>query len=567
MGGSCSRLKYMSSNSDQNGQTNSDNEPPPMPTKTRKSKIVPDVSMFTEIDEHVKKTPFYAKASVAKLVEYLIRPAKNDLDKVRAIYKYIQLNISYDIQSYRRGTTGPTDSKDVLQKGQSVCAGYSNLFEDMCKCAGIQVKCISGYAKGLSYNPEDGFSLNKNANHDWNVVYLYGEWRFVDSTWGAGHINSQMEFERRNTELYFLTDPKVLIQSHFPYVDKDVQRSQKWQLLKHPIDLETFNRRVKGSVIASELNIEFVSHKNVIVEIQGEDEIVLRIPNSNIILQAHLRDMNGTNVKNCLILKKKANTYKIRIRAPCVGKYKLEVYGTQNDNSVLDLYVTYIIHFKSTDEKIRPFPDNDKLMGPMATLSEFGISEKAGKKTSYVAKNGTCTIKIPVLKTVSVMVKLFYAEKQIMHIDSYVMITASVKYVIAKVNTPEVGFYKLTVYAKHLGSSGNSHEPVLSYLIENKIEQKSCPRFPKSFATSVTKHQVSLVEPCTHELQGNTIVTFKLVSPLLEFILAANQKFEKNSNDTFEFSLKMPYKGTTFPIYGSDTHTTSFDQLFEFKIV
>lgn len=566
MGGRCARLKY--THSGQDGQTDSDNDPPPLPTKTRKSKIVPDVSMFTEIDEHVKKTPFYAKSSVEKLVDYLIRPAKTDLEKVRAIYKYIQLNISYDIQSYRRGTTGSTSSKDVLQKGQSVCAGYSNLFEDMCKCAGIPVKSIQGYAKGLSYDPEKGFNLNSNANHDWNVVFLNGEWRFIDSTWGAGHINSQMKFEKRNTELYFLTDPKILIQSHFPYIDRDIQSSKKWQLLKRPIDLETFNRRVKGSAMASEVDTEFLTHKNVVVDIRGEDTILLRFPSSNIILQANLLDENGTNIKNCLILMKDANTYSIRIRAPSVGKYKLEIYGTQNNNNVLDLYVTYIIHCKTTDEKVRPFPDIDNVWGQKATLSDFGISPKAGKKTSYVAKKGTCIVKIPILSPVSAMMKLTYAERQIMYIDSYVMVTASAKHVVAKVNTPEVGFYKLTVYAKHLSSSNNSHEPVLTYLIENKVKPKSCQPFPKLFATAITTHQVALVEPCTHELQGSTEVKFKLVSPLLKFVLAANQKFEKDSKNTFEFSLKMPFKGTSFPIYGTDKeNTSSFDQLFQFKVV
>ena len=83
---------------------------------------------------------------------------------------------------------------------------------------------------------------NNTPPHAWNAVYLRGGWRLVDCTWGAGQVNPDTkEYEKLANEFYFLTDPDELIYTHLPY-DEAESNYEKWQLLKNPVSLETFNQ-------------------------------------------------------------------------------------------------------------------------------------------------------------------------------------------------------------------------------------------------------------------------------------------------------------------------------------
>ena len=78
--------------------------------------------------------------------------------------------------------------------------------------AGLSVKIIRGVSKSAGYRPgmplQDGHFRNS-----WAVVYIEGEWRFVDSHWGARHVtNSRMSGEAvtgafcyEPDEFFFLT--------------------------------------------------------------------------------------------------------------------------------------------------------------------------------------------------------------------------------------------------------------------------------------------------------------------------------------------------------------------------
>lgn len=57
-------------------------------------------------------------------------------------------------------------------------------------------------------------------------VYILGAWRFVDTTWGTGYTDHSGKFQRKLNEHFFLTDPEVLIWSHFPYDDHESDYSR-----------------------------------------------------------------------------------------------------------------------------------------------------------------------------------------------------------------------------------------------------------------------------------------------------------------------------------------------------
>lgn len=200
----------------------------------------------------------------------------------------------------------------------------------------------------MNFDAKRGFILSDNNNHEWNAVLLAGRWRFVDCTWGTGYVNSRLEYEQFNNEYYFLADPKDFIRSHFPYMDWDMERSQTWQLLKNPIDLETFNNTVKGSVFASENGIQFLSHENVNVNVNISEgtKIHLRFSNSNITIYAFLTDNNGKDICDCIMVTKTEYKHTIYVTAPATGTFNLEIYGTHTKSTLLNLYVTYIINSK-----------------------------------------------------------------------------------------------------------------------------------------------------------------------------------------------------------------------------
>ncbi|MGL1894270.1 MAG: hypothetical protein OCD02_21750 [Spirochaetaceae bacterium] len=194
--------------------------------------------VYKDIDQHALSTPKSVTGSIESLVKYLIEPTKNDLEKVRIIYRWVTNNIRYDSNAYFSGRYPSQDASYVLKTKKSVCSGYSNLFEALCLEAGIEVVTISGYAKGYSYKP--GRSFNKT-NHAWNVVNLDNKWFIIDSTWGAGYMNGK-KFVKEFEEFWFLTDPNKSIFSHLP-------EDPKWQLLTDPISKKTFQKspNLKGN--------------------------------------------------------------------------------------------------------------------------------------------------------------------------------------------------------------------------------------------------------------------------------------------------------------------------------
>ncbi|MCL0066040.1 hypothetical protein M1N79_04100, partial [Dehalococcoidia bacterium] len=191
---------------------------------------------FEEIDQHALTTPESAANSVESLAAWLVEPAKNDLEKVRAIFRWITDNIYYDMVSYFNivegtGPVGDQSPEAVLNSRKAVCEGYSRLFKALAHLAGLEVVQVTGWTRGFGYRVGD--PIEGPTDHAWNVVKIDDGWYLLDSTWGAGGIDEEGQFVREFKEFYFLTPPDQFIYSHFP-INPD------WQLLEVPIAKEEF---------------------------------------------------------------------------------------------------------------------------------------------------------------------------------------------------------------------------------------------------------------------------------------------------------------------------------------
>lgn len=74
---------------------------------------------YRAIDEHALKAPKELENSIDSLVDYLIKPARNDKEKLRAIFRWISTNISYDTEGFwaahadQKTTTEPIEKKST----------------------------------------------------------------------------------------------------------------------------------------------------------------------------------------------------------------------------------------------------------------------------------------------------------------------------------------------------------------------------------------------------------------------------------------------------------------------
>jgi hypothetical protein len=278
---------------------------------------------FAEIDAHALHAPAWAEQSVQTLASYLVEPVKDELEKVRAIYRWIAQNIAYDAKGLATGKYGDLRPDAVLQRRTAVCEGYAGLFEKLARAAGLKVVKISGYAKGYHYTPGDRF--DGPTNHAWNGVMIAGQWHLLDSTWGAGYVTEQGQFVRRLEEHYFLTPPSEFIYDHLP-------EAPKWQLLRQPLSKADFERLVfvKPGFFRHELKI--ASHPEGVIRANAYVTVTL-LPPPDVLLLVHLEEGKRTLEEPLTFIQKEADRHTIQAVFPRPGDYLLKVFATRTGNS------------------------------------------------------------------------------------------------------------------------------------------------------------------------------------------------------------------------------------------
>ncbi len=137
---------------------------------------------FTEEqDPHVVFTP-YLKALARDLTAH----TDNPLEKARAIYDFVTLNVKY---SYMREYFAlESIAENCARNFRGDCGVQALLFITLCRCAGIPAK----WQSGLNSSPES------TGPHDWAEFYVapYG-WMFADPSFGGGAHRAGAEHRRR----------------------------------------------------------------------------------------------------------------------------------------------------------------------------------------------------------------------------------------------------------------------------------------------------------------------------------------------------------------------------------
>jgi len=156
--------------------------------------VFEDKYSFDNVDAYVSSLKINDTSNLAIKIT---KPFTKELEKVRAIFMWMNSNIQYDYVGLASNNY-TFEVPEVLRKRVAVCDGYSRLFYYLCSGAGI----TSNYLRGLTPRGE----------HAWNSVRIDNKWYLIDVTWGLK---------------YFLLSPNIFIQDHFP------EGFNKWTLLNN----------------------------------------------------------------------------------------------------------------------------------------------------------------------------------------------------------------------------------------------------------------------------------------------------------------------------------------------
>lgn len=191
-----------------------------------------------------------------KLTNTLTKELKTDAEKVRAIYKWICLNVANDFKLYskneRKRKKYRKDSvkleewnselkrelfKKLLKRKKTICSGYAYLFKAMCDVINIESKIIYGFGRTADITYFD-FDF---PNHAWNAVKINDKWYLCDATWAAGtSLTDENRFIFKYNDGYFLTEPELFIQNHFPLEKKFSLLDEKTPSFEEFVNLPLF---------------------------------------------------------------------------------------------------------------------------------------------------------------------------------------------------------------------------------------------------------------------------------------------------------------------------------------
>ena len=182
-----------------------------------------------------------------RLATEITKGLTTDHEKFRAIFRWITDNVRYDYELYlkiarkenrhrynpkKKSVLATRASRQVyrhmIRKKKTICGGYATLLEYMCEQVGLECPLVSGYARAFSLGGTRG------PNHAWNAIRLGTKWYLSDVTWASGFVDTEVErFIKDFRDIYFLTDPSLLIASHFP-------SDERWKLLRNAPTLREF---------------------------------------------------------------------------------------------------------------------------------------------------------------------------------------------------------------------------------------------------------------------------------------------------------------------------------------
>lgn len=261
--------------------------------------------------------PVRSAKDLRKLGADIMHHFPDTLNRLRTAYLWVSSNIRYDCEGLQnKNSRWALDS--VLLSRKAVCAGYVNVFRNLCESAGVECVDVGGYGRSGFSNllvNADSFA----SNHTWNAVKVGGEWKLIDVTWASGYTDEDCgSFTFHRNDWYFCADPRRFVWDHFP-------RDSSWQLLSEPISWQEFYRYPLLYQGMKENNIEDFSPRSVIISKKVGDTVVFNFKSAQALNRIIIRSRSQPSLYRMDQPVRTRNGYRYVYRIEKPGRYDLQI--------------------------------------------------------------------------------------------------------------------------------------------------------------------------------------------------------------------------------------------------
>jgi len=222
---------------------------------------------FDKADKMALKYKDETLHNLPDLVHKLTSQLDTDVERFRAIFKWVCGSIANDYKLYKRNKRNRARFKNdsirlkewntkfqkivfrkLLKSRSTICTGYAYLVQELASLADIECEMIHGYGRTSTIN----LKTLDTPNHSWNAVKLNGKWYLCDPTWASGNPDPETyQFHFDFNSGFFLSDPKIFAVNHHP-IDK------KWFLLAG--ETPTFDAFMDAPIIYNKAYTYFSDH-------------------------------------------------------------------------------------------------------------------------------------------------------------------------------------------------------------------------------------------------------------------------------------------------------------------
>ncbi|CAG0884046.1 unnamed protein product [Cyprideis torosa] len=407
------------------------------PPATFKSELWASVP-FERGDEIAFRIPHAATLHPKTLVGYIVKKTSNPYLIVRAVFRWIAENITYDWNLM----DAKLSTQDILRVRAGVCQEFVQLFSELCGFAGIRVKTLHGFAKGMDTRAGHHFKPGMDISHTWNFLcsasfisasdtrkkhdsdrlpFLFHATGYTDPKTGA--------FQRRINEHYFFTDPEEMVWTHYPY-DEGERNYERYQLSFKPHDI----------------TVPFVIFNSRRLHIAGTE--VMRFQYKFFpISQPESRSLNQY-VFCWLCDHRLAGSF--TIQPPETGDFYIKVYAKReteiNEGSCLDHICMLLVRCVKVFNNIRPWPRIDIPWGITEAFFLTGAGLHKMTSPRIVTWGGKKELTLEKSRPLVIRFQFFDADGNEYHTKGIIGKEETETEIKLTIQPPKVGMYKLLLF-------------------------------------------------------------------------------------------------------------------------